>query len=201
MSPDITALLTASRNGNREAFDLLMPLIYQQLYRLAHARVRRERVDHTLETAALVHEAYLKLVQIRHVEWRDRGHFFAMASRVMRRILVDYAERRGALKRQGNLARVDFDEELVADVAPAETVLILAEALSGLEEAGPRACRAIECRYFVGLSVEETAAALAISVASVKRDLRLAHAWLARALLHGTNDEHVPDGKSRGTLP
>ena len=201
MARDVTALLIASRSGNREAFDVLMPLIYQQLCRLAHARVRQERADHTLETAALVHEAYLKLVQIRHVEWRDRAHFFAMASRVMRRILIDYAERRGALKRQGERARVDLDQELVADVASAETVLIVAEALSGLEGSSPRACRAIECRYFGGLSVEETAAALDISAASVKRDLRFAHAWLARALLHGTNDEHVPSGTNRGTLP
>jgi RNA polymerase sigma factor (TIGR02999 family) len=202
MPSDITTLVIASRNGNREALDVLMPMIYQQLCRLARVRMRHERADHTLETAALVHEAYLKLVQIRQVEWRDRAHFFAMASRVMRRILVDYAERRRTRKRQGELVRVNLEEDLVADVAlDAETILIIEEALSGLEEISPRSCRVVECRYFGGLSVEETAAGLGISVASIKRDLRFAHAWLARTLLHGTNHEHASSGTNRGTFP
>ena len=201
MSSDITTLLIASRNGNRQALDDLVPLIYQHLCALARGRVRHERPDHTLETAALVHEAYLKLVQIQHVQWRDRAHFFAMASRIMRRILVDYAERRGALKRQGDQARVELTEDLVPDGAPSpERLLAIEEALSGLESISPRGCRILECRYFGGLTVEETAAALGISPATIKRDLRFAHAWLARALLRGTNDEHAAIGTNRGTL-
>jgi len=201
-SSDITALLVASRNGNREAFDALVPLVYQRLRALARARVRRERVDHTLDTVALVHEAYLRLVQIHHVEWRDRAHFFAMACRVMRRILVDHAERRNAVKRDGGRARVELSDDLAPDPAPSpESVLALDEALSSLEAVSPRGCRAVECRYFGGLSVEETAAGLGVSPATVKRDLRFAQAWLARALLRGRNDDDRAGGANRGTVP
>jgi RNA polymerase sigma factor (TIGR02999 family) len=180
---DITALLIAARHGDREALDRLMPLVYDSLRALARARVRRERPDHTLDSAALVHEAYLKLVRVEHVEWRDRAHFFAMACRLMRRVLLDHADRRGASKRGGGRARVALDSDVAAAPAvPADNLVILHAALEQLEAVSPRACRAVECRHFAGLSIEEIAADLHVSPATVKRDLRFGQAWLARAM-------------------
>lgn len=192
MTSDITALLIASQNGNREAFDRLVPLVYHRLRALARAQVRRERPDHTLDTAALVHEAYLKLVQIDCVEWRDRAHFFATASRMMRRILVDYAHRRSAAKRPAGAARVELSPDLVADPEwGPEGILAINEALTSLEAVSPRGCQVFECRCFGGLSIEETAAALQVSPATAKRDFRFAQAWLARALSRKGTYEHA----------
>jgi RNA polymerase sigma factor (TIGR02999 family) len=180
---DITALLVAARHGDRQALDRLMPLVYDRLRSLARARVRRERPDHTLDSAALVHEAYLKLVRVEHVEWQDRAHFFAIACRLMRRVLLDHAERRGASKRAGGLARVELDSDLAAaPTVAADDLVILHAALEQLDAVSPRACRAVECRHFGGLSVEEIAADLHVSPATVKRDLRFGQAWLARAM-------------------
>lgn len=184
MRDDITALLIASQKGDRDAFDRLVPLVYDRLRDIARARIRHERPDHTLDTAGLVHEAYLRLIELDRIEWRDRAHFYATASGVMRRVLVDYAHRRRAHKREGRRSRVAMDLDLLPDAGWAiDDILAIDQALSSLLAVNPRACRAIECRYFGGLSVEETAAGLGVSLATIKRDLRFAQAWLARALM------------------
>jgi RNA polymerase sigma factor (TIGR02999 family) len=179
MSADVTRLLQAWAAGDPGALDRLLPVVYEELRGLARARLRREREDHTLGTTGLVHEAYLRLVEVDRVRWNDRAHFLAMASRTMRRVLVDYARARGAAKRGGGGARVALDEALLSD-EQTETVLDLDDALTRLEALAPRPARAVECRYFGGLSNDEAAAALDVSVATVERDLRFARAWLAR---------------------
>ena len=166
--------------GEREALDKLTPLIYSQLRRMAHARLRDERPDHTLNTTALVHEAYIKLIDINQVQWKDRAHFLAMASRLMRRVLVDYARKRRTEKRGGDQERVNFDEALFMPTGKSETVLDLDDALKRLEQLSPRQSEVIEHRYFGGLTAEESAEVLGISRATVERDLRSARAWLAR---------------------
>ena len=177
---DITQLLLNWSGGNRDALDRLMPLVYTQLRQLAHARLREERADHTLNTTDLVHEAYVKLVDINQVQWHDRAHFLAMASRLMRRILVDYWRKKKDHKRGGEQQRVDFEEALLMPEARPETVLDLDDALKRLEQLSPRQSQAVECRYFGGMTSEETAEVLGISRATVERDLRAARAWLAR---------------------
>ena len=179
---DLTQMLLRWSEGDQEALDRLFPMVYQELKRLAHARACEERPDHTLNTTALVHEAYLKLVDLDRVQWTDRAHFFALASRVMRNLLVNYAEHRKAQKRGGNRQRVELDEELLIPDAEVERLLELDEALTRLAAQHPRPAKAIEHAYFGGLTNEETAVVLAISRATVERDLRLARAWLARAL-------------------
>ncbi len=149
---------------------------------MAHARLAGERADHTLNTTALVHEAYLKLVDINQVQWKDRTHFLAMASRQMRRILVDYARERKAAKRGGVQYKVKLDEERLLPEAQIEIVLELDDTLKRLEELNPRRSQAVEHRYFGGMTVEETAAALGVSRATAERDLKFARAWLARDL-------------------
>ncbi|QXD15198.1 sigma-70 family RNA polymerase sigma factor [Rhodocaloribacter litoris] len=179
---DATGLLRAFSAGDRSALDRLMPLIYEQLRDLAHRHLRRERSGHLLSTTALVHEAYLKLIDINQVAWQDRSHFLAMASRAMRRLLVDYARERQTRKRGGDYQRVDLTEvRLLAD-EQVETVLALEEALQHLTRLDPRKGSVVEYRYFGGLTNEEIAAALGVSLATVKRDLTFARAWLARAL-------------------
>jgi RNA polymerase sigma factor (TIGR02999 family) len=180
---DFTALLIASSHGNREMLDRFTAAIYEDLRALARARLRGERRQHTIDTVALVHEAYLKLVGIDRVEWKDRTHFFATASRLMRRILVDYAHRRNTAKRGGgavqeNAAAIDAP----AGETPVDDILALDQALTHLESLNPRAARVIECRHFAGLSIEETSSALGISPATAKRDLRFGQACLARML-------------------
>jgi RNA polymerase sigma factor (TIGR02999 family) len=182
---DVTELLLAWGDGDRGALDELMPLVYEELRRLARCRLRGERPDHTLTTTALVHEAYLKLVDIRRIRWRDRGHFLATSSRIMRRILIDYANRRNARKRGGE--RGELDEDTLMTDAVADELLWLDEALSRLARSCPRHSEIIEHRYFGGLSLGETAEALSVSLATVKRDLQFARAWLAREL-----DGHAP---------
>ncbi len=177
---DITSMLLKWSGGQREALDQLIPLVYTQLRQLAHARLRGERSDHTLNTTALVHEAYVKLVDINQVQWHDRAHFLAMASRLMRRILVDYWHKKTAYKRGGEQQRVDLDEALLMPGATAGNVLDLDDALKRLEKLNPRQSEAIEHRYFGGMTSEETAEVLGISRATVERDLRSARAWLAR---------------------
>ncbi len=178
----VTQLLLHWGGGDERARDRLLPLVYEQLKQLAHARLAGERADHTLNTTALVHEAYLKLVDINQVQWKDRTHFLAMASRQMRRILVDYARERKAAKRGGVQYKVVLDEERFLPEAQVEIVLELDEALKRLEERNPRRSQAVAYRYFGGLTVEETAAALGISRATAERDLKFARAWLSRDL-------------------
>ena len=159
--------------------DRLVPLVYEQLRLLAHQRLRREGPDQPLNTTALVHDAYLKLVDIRHSRFRDRAHFLAMASRVMRRLLVDHARARRAVKRGGPLADVELTESLWVSEPKSGALADLDEALQRLEAIDPRQGRIVEQRYFGGMSLEETAEALEVSLATVKRELRFARAWLS----------------------
>ncbi|HVS66112.1 MAG TPA: ECF-type sigma factor [Thermoanaerobaculia bacterium] len=174
---EITRYLQAWGDGDPEAIDRLFPLVYAELRRLARSRLRGGRGG-TLSSAALVHEAYLKLVDQTRADVRDRSHFFAIASKVMRRILVDQARRRGARKRGGGDTRVELDEARVAAATPAPEVVAIDEALERLEQVDPRLAQTVELRFFGGLSVEETAAALGISEATVKRDWSKARLFL-----------------------
>ena len=176
---EITQLLHQWQDGHDDALERLLPLVYSQLRMMAHARLRHERAEHTLNTTALVHEAYLKLVDVDQVNWQDRAHFMAMTSRLMRRILVDYARKRQAHKRGGDFQRVEMDEALLRD-DQVDTLLDLDDALSQLAKLSERQAQAVELHYFGGLTAEESAAALGVSRATVERDLRAARAWLAK---------------------
>ncbi len=177
---DVTRLLNAYGEGDREALDRIVPVLYEQLRKLAHARLREERPGHTLNTTGLVHEAYLRLADINQIQWENRGHFFAMASKVMRRVLVNYALQRKAQKRGGGAQRETLDEERLIPDEHAETLLELDDALKRFEETHPRQAEAVEHRYFGGLTNEETAEALSVSLTTVERDLRFARAWFAK---------------------
>lgn len=179
---DVTQLLVQLRDGNRDVLDRLMPVVYKELRYLARAQLRGGQIKQTLNTTALVHEAYFRLVGHHAVEWQDRSHFFAVASRAMRQVIVEHVRRRGALKRGGGQPRLTLNEGLVGMEERAENLLALDEALSRLERFAPRQARIIECRYFGGLSVEEAGEALGLSPSTVKRDTRSAIAWLYRAL-------------------
>jgi RNA polymerase sigma-70 factor, ECF subfamily len=181
-SHEVTKLLRAWSDGDAAALDRLIPLVYAELHRRARRYMRRERVGHTLQTTALVHEAYLKLIDAQGVRWQDRGHFFAIAARVMRRVLVDFARERGFQKRGGAARRVSFDETLALGEAPDTDVVALDEALGALAEIDSRKARVVELRFFGGLSIEETAEALEVSPETVRRDWRLAKSWLLRRL-------------------
>lgn len=179
---DITHLLLKWSGGDREAFDRLLPVLYEQLRNAAHNRLVLERRDHTLNTTALVHEAYLKLVDGRRVQFKDRSHFLAIASRAMRHILVDYARRKNAAKRAGGMQRVPLDDERLLPQESIEPLLELDEALQLLETRHPRAAMVIEHTYFGGLIAEETAQVLGVSVATAERDLRFGRTYLASVL-------------------
>lgn len=179
---EITQLLVDLREGDEEALDQLMPLVYEELQQMAHYHLQRERVDHTLNTTALVHEAYLKLVDQRRVQWQNRGHFFALASMAMRRILVNYARKRGRQKRGGDAIKLSLDDVFVMSDERADEIVALDEALDNLSGINERAARVVECRFFGGLTIEETGVALDVSPMTVKRDWRLAKTWLRREL-------------------
>jgi len=181
-APDITRLLLAWSEGDESALAQLMPLVYAELHRLARRYLRSERADHPLQTTALVNEAYLRLIDVRQVRWQNRAHFFAVSARLMRRILVDFARERGYQKRGGGIHHVSFDEALVVGREPDESLVALDEALSGLAEFDPRKSQVVELRFFGGLSIEETAEVLHVSAETVRRDWRLAKAWLRRYL-------------------
>lgn len=176
---DVTQMLIRWGEGDEEALGELLPLLYDRLRAMAHARLRGERANHTLGTTALVHEAYLRLVDIDRVDWQDRSHFLAVASTAMRRILVDYARRRRAQKRGGAAEAVPLHEQLIPN-EKVETVLDLNDALEQLARAHERPSKVLELYYFGGLTLEETGAALGTSAATAMRDLRFAKAWLAR---------------------
>lgn len=178
----VTELLLELRDGRHEAMDRLFPIIYDELHRIAHAQLRRERDDHTLNATALVHEAYMKLVDITRVEWRDRAHFLSMAARAMRRILIDYARQHGRQRRGGGVQPVTLDEALVAADQQADTLLAIDAALERLGELNERLVRLVECRFFGGLTEEETAEALGVNVRTVRRDWVKARGWLEREL-------------------
>jgi RNA polymerase sigma factor (TIGR02999 family) len=187
---DITGLLAALREGDRAALDRLFPLVYRELHDRAHGQLARHRPGDTLSTTALVHEAYLKLTDSAHQTYQDRVHFFAVASRAMRQILVDYARRRMAVKR-GGAPPVTLDPELAADPGRPEELVALDEALGRLEALDERLARTVEMRFFGGLSVEETAAALGVSPRTVKRDWRKARAVLYQDI---RGDDGPPEG-------
>jgi RNA polymerase sigma factor (TIGR02999 family) len=178
----LTALLHDWGNGNVAAREQLFPAVYAELRRLAQRHMRRERADHTLQASALVNEAYLRLIDVSQVQWRDRAHFFALAAQMMRRILVDAARRRGFAKRGGGAHRRTFDEALVVAPSRGADLVALDDALAALTAVDYRKGQVVELRFFGGLSVEETAAVLKISPQSVLRDWKLAKVWLAREL-------------------
>jgi len=181
-APRVTALLQAWSAGDQTALDRLVPLVHSELRRLAKRYMRRERVGHTLQTTALIHEAYIRLVESSAVNWQDRAHFFGISARVMRRVLVDFARERGYRKRGGGERRVPLDEALLVADAPDQDLVALDDALNALAGVDARKSRAIELRFFGGLSIEETAVVLEVSPETVKRDCRLAKAWLLRWL-------------------
>jgi RNA polymerase sigma factor (TIGR02999 family) len=185
---DIRALLREMSAGSEEALDELIPLVYEELRVIAHHHVALERSSEALDSTALVHELYLRLVEICRLQWRDRSHFFAVASRLMRRILIDHARRRRRSKRGGENVRVPFLEGHAWIDPGLDELLALDEALTRLEAIDQRQCRVVECRYFMGLTVAETAATLGVSPGTVKRDWRQARAWLAGQL----SDRPVP---------
>ncbi len=183
---EITQLLWAHRGDHGGALEKLTPLVYDELRRIAHFQLRAERPGHTLQTTGLVHEAFIRLVEADRVELNDRTHFFALSARVMRYILLDYAKSRRALKRGGGIDMLEFDESLDGgaqiDDKNVEGLIELDRALDKLAEASKRQSRIVECRFFAGMSVEETATALEVSKATVKRDWQMARAWLNREL-------------------
>lgn len=184
--PDITALLRALSAGESDALDRVMPLVYEELRRVARAHLRRERDGHTFDSAGLIHETWLRLIEIRQVEWRDRHHFVAVAARMMRRVLTDYARARRRLKRGGQPDFVSLGGAIDVPTSQADDFIELDEMLERLEALNARACRVVECRCFGGLSVEETAAVLRTSPATVKRDWVFSRAWLNRELRRHT---------------
>jgi len=179
---NITQLLVAWGRGDQEALEALMPHVQLELHRLAAHYIAGERPGHTLQATALVNEAYLKLVDWKGVEWADRAHFFGLAANMMRRVLVDYARSRGRAKRGGGAVAVSLSQ-VDGVPLPGETDLLsIDEVLQDLERIAPRQCKVIELRYFGGLSLEETAEALNVSVGTVRRDWSLARAWLFREM-------------------
>jgi RNA polymerase sigma-70 factor (ECF subfamily) len=180
--PTPTALLLAWGRGEQAALDQLVTLVHDELRRIARRHMRHERPGHSLQATALVNEAYMRLIDIKRVQWQNRAHFFAMSARVMRRILVDSARARGNDKRGGGVAKVSFDEALIVSEEPGQDLVALDEALRTLETVHPRKSQVVELRFFGGLSLEETAESLHVSVDTVKRDFRFAKLWLLREL-------------------
>jgi RNA polymerase sigma factor (TIGR02999 family) len=185
-SKDITTLLMQWSNGDSSALDELTPLVYDALRQLAARALRHERPGHTLQPTALVHEAYLKLVDQTRIQWQDRDHFFAITSQVIRRVLVSYARNRNASKRGGGSTVVALDESMTPSPGRDVDLIALDDALKTLSKMDPQQARIIELRYFGGLSIESTAQMLGISTSTVSRDWTLARAWLQRELTRGT---------------
>jgi RNA polymerase sigma-70 factor (ECF subfamily) len=179
---EITQLLAEWSNGNQTALDKLYPLVYDELHRMASRYMNRERKGHTLQTTALINEAYVRLVDQKHVHWENRAHFFAISAQIMRRILIDHARRHAYAKRGGGAQRISLDESaLIADECASE-LLLLEEALKRLAELDPRRSQVVELRYFGGLNNEEIAGVLKISENTVTRDWNMARAWLYQEL-------------------
>ena len=179
---EVTELLRQWRNGDKEALHKLTPLVYEELHRLAHQYIRRERPGHTLQTTALVNEAYLRLVEQKDVEWQSRAHFFAVSAQVMRHILVDYARQHASAKRGGKVERVTLDDKATVSRKRASALVALDEAMQALEEIHPRRSQVVELRYFGGLNNKEASEVLKVSEATIERDWRFAKAWLYREL-------------------
>ena len=178
---EVTLILQEAKEGSEKAYNELFPLVYDQLKNIANMRIKRER-DHTYSTTDLVHEAYFELVDIENVDWQDRAHFYAIASRCMRRILINYARKKQADKRGGNKEPVTYIDEIMEVERQAEDLINLDDALNQLEELNPRLAEVVECRYFGEMSIEDTAEALDISVSTVKRDWTKARGFLYKEL-------------------
>jgi RNA polymerase sigma factor (TIGR02999 family) len=185
-SCDVTRLLQAWGKGDEEALQKLMPLVYEQLHSAARRYMARERPGHTLQTTALIHETYLRLVDVRQVKWQNRAHFLAICAQLMRRILIDFARSRASQKRQGAAPHVDLEEALLVTAEPDFDLVALDNALSRLALLDKRQSKVVELRFFGGLSVKETAEVLKISADTVMRDWKLAKVWLLRELCGGT---------------
>jgi RNA polymerase sigma factor (TIGR02999 family) len=181
MATDVTELLRCFRKGNSEAGAKLIPLVYEELRRMARRYMRQERSDHILQTTALIHEAYLRLVEQKETNWQNRAHFFAVAAQLMRRILVDHARASEAAKRGGDAERVSLDEECITwSPEKSRELIALDESLKRLAQLSPRQSQIVEMRFFGGLTVEEAAEVLQITPRTVKRDWSVARAWLHR---------------------
>ncbi len=180
--PQVTILLRAWRDGDHAALDKLMPVVYSELHRLAHRYMLRERPDHTLQTSALVNEAYLRLVDASQIDWKNRAHFFAVSATLMRRILVEFARSRASQKKGGNVCKVELDEAFVPSRHHVEDLIALDEALTSLEAFDERKAKVVELHFFGGLKPEETAEVLGVSADTVFRDWRLAKAWLLQRM-------------------
>ena len=179
---EITQLLAEWSNGNQTALDKLYPLVYDELHRMANRYMKRERKDHTLQTTALINEAYVRLVEQKDVHWENRAHFFAISAQIMRRILIDHARRHAYAKRGGGAQKVSLDETAIVASGPASSILLLDEALNRLTQMDPRRGQVVELRYFGGLNNEEIAGVLKISENTVTRDWNMARAWLYQEL-------------------
>lgn len=182
MSTDVTELLQAHGRGQPDAFERLVPLVYGDLRRVARAQLRRLRVGETLDTTGLVHEAYLRLVDQSRAAWQDRGHFLAVSAMAMRQILIDHAREKTRIKRGGDQPKAQLDEAMAALASDAERLIEIDMALNKLADAEPRLVRVVECRYFAGLSEQETAEALGVSLRTAQRDWLKARAWLREEL-------------------
>jgi RNA polymerase sigma factor (TIGR02999 family) len=191
-APDVTGMLRAWHEGDEDALRRLIPLVYQELRRVARARLRAESPGHILQTTALVHEAYLRLVQVDRMSVRDRAHLLSLAARLMRQVLVDFARRRQTVKRGGDAILVSLSDVSVPAEVPALDVLALDEALGELKSLDPRLSAVVELKFFAGLSISEAAEALGVSTATVERDWTVAKAWLFERLARGAS--RAPDG-------
>jgi len=184
-SSEVTGLLQAWGRGEEEALQKLMPLVYEQLRAAARRHMVREQTGHTLQTTALIHETYLRLVDVRRIKWQNRAHFFAICAQLMRRILIDFARSRGYQKRGGAMRQVNFDQAMLVTAEPDLDLLALDDALNRLAEVDSRKSRVVELRFFGGLGVKETAEVMNVSTDTVMRDWKLAKVWLLRELSGG----------------
>jgi RNA polymerase sigma factor (TIGR02999 family) len=182
---DITSLLVDWNNGDKSAMERLLPLVEKELHRLAHAYMRREDPNHTLQTTALINETYLRLVDQRKVQWQNRAHFFGIAAQIMRRILLNYARDQNRQKRGGKTIHVSLSEALIMPAEKDREIIALNDALNRLEEVDARKAKVVELRFFGGLTVEEVAEVLQVSDITVMRDWKFAKAWLAREMADG----------------
>ena len=178
----VTVLLQGVTEGDQDSLNQLIPMVYQQLREMADNCLRRERSDHTLEPGALVHELYLRLVDQSQPDYRNRAHFFAVASQIMRQILVDHARTRGAAKRGGNVEKLPFEEDLAYSESRAGLLISMDDCLTALAKMDPHKARLVEMKYFGGLTADESAEVVSAPVSAVRRDLRIAQAWLRREM-------------------
>lgn len=194
---DVTRLLSEMAGGDADAVDRLLPLVYGQLRELARRELQKERDGHTLTATAVVHEAYLRLAELDSITWEGRAHFFGAAAVAMRRVLISYARARNAQKRGSGVVPVSLDDVVVAARERPAQVLALDEALTRLAELNPRQARVVECRFFAGMSIDETAEAVGVSNATVRRDWTMARAWLNRELSDPEGDPSPGGGPPR----